>query len=78
MSIIIDARDLEPPEPFERVMEALCDLPPGDDVVLILTREPFPLYRVLERNGYAWQATGFDDGRFEIRIWDKAKPPAQP
>ena len=72
MSIVIDARDLEPPEPFERVMEALCDLQPGDDVVLILTREPFPLYRVLERNGYAWQATGFDDGRFEIRIWEKA------
>jgi uncharacterized protein (DUF2249 family) len=77
MSIVIDARDLEPPEPFERVMEALCDMQPGDDVVLILTREPFPLYRVLERNGYAWQATGFDDGRFEIRIWDKTKPPGQ-
>ncbi len=75
MGIVIDARDLEPPEPFERVMEALCDMKPGDDVVLILTREPFPLYRVLERNGYAWTATGFDDGRFEIRIWDKSKPP---
>jgi uncharacterized protein (DUF2249 family) len=75
MSIVIDARDLEPPEPFERVMEALCDMQPGDDVVLVLTREPFPLYRVLERNGYAWQATGFDDGRFEIRIWEKSNPP---
>jgi len=58
-------------------MEALCEIKPGDDVLLILTREPFPLYRVLERNGYAWQATGFDDGRFEIRIWDKTKPPGQ-
>ena len=58
------------------VMEALCELKPGDDVLLILTREPFPLYRVLERNGYAWKATDFDDGRFEIRIWDKAQPPA--
>lgn len=76
MTIVVDARDLEPPEPFERVMEALCELKPGDDVLLILTREPFPLYRVLERNGYAWKATGFDDGRFEIRIWDKSKPPA--
>ena len=78
MTIVIDARDLEPPEPFERVMEALCDMQPGDDVVLILTREPFPLYRVLEHNGYAWQANGFDDGRFEIRIWEKSKPPARP
>ena len=76
MSIVIDARDLEPPEPFERTMEALCAMKSGDVVVLILTREPFPLYRVLERNGYAWQTTSFDDGRVEIRIWDKAKPPA--
>ena len=72
--IVIDAREMEPPEPFERVMEALCELAPSDDVLLVLNREPFPLYRVLERNGYAWQATPFDDGRFEIRIWEKAKP----
>jgi uncharacterized protein (DUF2249 family) len=74
MSIVIDARDLEPPEPFERVMEALCDMQPGDDVVLVLTREPFPLYRVLERNGYFWNATWFDDGRCEILIREKRAP----
>jgi uncharacterized protein (DUF2249 family) len=76
MTIVVDARDLEPPEPFERVMEALCDLKPGDDILLILDREPFPLYRVLERNGYAWKTTPFDDGHYEIGIWDKSKPPA--
>lgn len=76
MTIVVDARDLEPPEPFERVMEALCALKPGDDVLLVLTREPFPLYRVLERNGYTWKTTGFDDGRFEIRIWDTLQPPS--
>ena len=72
----IDARDLEPPEPFERVMEALCELKPGDDVLLILTREPFPLYRVLERNGYAWKATGLRRRAVRDPDLGKAKPPA--
>ena len=67
----IDARGLEPPEPFERVMEALSELEPGGEILLILNREPFPLYRVLERNGYAWKAASFDDGRFEILIREK-------
>ncbi|MCC6608173.1 MAG: DUF2249 domain-containing protein [Burkholderiales bacterium] len=69
--IVIDARDLEPPEPFERVMEALGDLAEGDRILLILNREPFPLYRVLERNGYGYASKAFPDGRFEIEIWEK-------
>lgn len=69
--IVIDARELEPPEPFERVMEALSDLPKGDRILLILNREPFPLYRVLERNGYAYASQWHPDGRCEIEIWEK-------
>ena len=65
---VIDARDLEPPEPFERVMEALSALEPGGQVMLILNREPFPLYRVLQLNGYQHKTTAFPDGRFEIVI----------
>jgi TusA-related sulfurtransferase len=66
--ILVDARGLEPPEPFERVMEAVCEMQPGDTVLMLLEREPFPLYRVLERNGYRHQSTCRDDGVFEIRI----------
>jgi len=72
--IRIDARRLEPPEPFERVMEALCELEPGGEVLLILNREPVPLYGVLQRNGYSWNTTRFDDGRFEILIREKRAP----
>ncbi|MGB7540869.1 MAG: DUF2249 domain-containing protein [Burkholderiales bacterium] len=72
--IRIDARNLEPPEPFERVMEALSGLEPGGEILLILDREPVPLYRVLERNGYSWNATRFDDGRIEILIREKSAP----
>jgi Uncharacterized conserved protein (DUF2249) len=40
--------------------------------VLILDREPAPLYQVLERNGYAWRTTHHaDDGRVEVRIRER-------
>ena len=54
--------------------EALCELEPGGEILLILNREPVPLYRVLERNGYSWNATWFDDGRCEILIREKRAP----
>ena len=65
---VIDARNLEPPEPFERAMETVSALEPGGQVMLILNREPFPLYRVLQLNGYQHETTPFPDGRFEIVI----------
>ncbi len=65
---VIDGRDLEPPEPFERVREAISGREPGEQVMLILNREPFPLYRVLQLNGYQHSTKAFPDGRFEIVI----------
>ena len=44
----------------------------GQKVMLILGREPHPLYRALELNGYAWQTERKDDGSVEILIWHKA------
>ena len=74
MRIVVDARGLAPPEPLERVMSALCEIKSGDEVVLILEQEPFPLYRVLELNGYTHRSTPFPDGRFEILIQERPKP----
>jgi uncharacterized protein (DUF2249 family) len=70
--ITIDARQLEPPEPFERVIDALGKLAPGDQVLLILDREPRPLYRFLSSNNYGYQATWTEDGACEVRIWETA------
>jgi len=66
--IHIDARGLEPPRPFELVMEALCSLQPGDTVRLVLEREPHPLFRVLDRNGYRYEMRRGDDGSYQIDI----------
>ena len=65
---IVDARGLQSPEPFERVVDALTELALGDQVKLIINQEPRPLYRFLERNRYAYKAESFPDGRFEILI----------
>lgn len=66
--IVIDARGWEPPKPFEAVMEALEGLTSGERVRLIVEREPLPLYRVLDRNGYAYFATVRADGNYEVDI----------
>jgi uncharacterized protein (DUF2249 family) len=67
---IVDARGLQHPEPFERVVDALSELAFGDQLKLIIHLEPRPLYRFLERNRYAYKAESFPDGRFEILIWE--------
>jgi uncharacterized protein (DUF2249 family) len=68
---VVDARSLQPPEPMELVMEALSTIKPGEKVQLLLYREPYPLYGILQRNHYAHQATLRDDGTFEILIWEE-------
>ena len=66
---IIDARGLEPPEPFVQTMEALDTIGAGEKLLLILTREPHPLYRALQVNGFLHQTDRKPDGTVEILIW---------
>lgn len=68
---IIDGRGLEPPEPFVLTMDALDAMDPSHKLLLILTREPFPLYRALQNQGYAYQSEITMQGTVEILIWRK-------
>lgn len=65
---VIDARGLMPPEPLELTLAALDDLPPEGEIVLLLYREPFPLYQILQQNGYAHRTEFHDDGTVAIHI----------
>ncbi len=65
---VIDAREMEPPEPFVRTLEELDQLGDDDELLVLLPREPFPLYRALEINGYSWRTTRLPDGTVEVRI----------
>jgi uncharacterized protein (DUF2249 family) len=66
--VLIDGRDLAPPEPLELTLAALTDLEAGDELTLLLYCQPRPLYAMLQRNGYLWNETLRADGTFEIRI----------
>ncbi|HEX6734490.1 MAG TPA: DUF2249 domain-containing protein [Azonexus sp.] len=65
---VVDARYMEPPEPFVRTMEMLDTLQPGEKMLLLLFREPHPLYKVLRQNGHAFESELLPDGTFEILI----------
>lgn len=65
---LIDARGLEPPQPFILTMEALDQLPRGETLVLRLQREPYPLYKALANNGFCHEVERHPDGTIDIRI----------
>jgi len=66
---VVDARYMEPPEPFVQTMEMLDTLKAGEKMLLLLFREPHPLYKVLKQNGYSYESELLADGTFEILIW---------
>lgn len=66
---VVDARYMEPPEPFTKTMEMLDTLKEGEKMLLLLFREPHPLYRVLKQNGHVYEVELVADGTFEILIW---------
>ena len=69
---VVDARALEPPEPFVATLDMLDTLQPGETMLLQLYREPFPLYRALELNGFAWKDSRDDQGVVEVLIWQRS------
>lgn len=70
----VDVSALEPPEPFERILDALIDLQSGDWLRVHHRREPFPLYDVLRRGGYCWRTERRGDA-VDILIWPAAALP---
>lgn len=67
MDRTLDVSDLPAPEPMERILDALADLPPGDRLCVSHRREPYPLYDMLRRMGYRWEISSEGD-RYRILI----------
>jgi uncharacterized protein (DUF2249 family) len=76
--VLVDARWLEPPEPMERVLQALAQLQPGQAIRLLLHREPFPLYSLLAERGYRHDTRSQADGSYVILIRQAAATPGEP
>ena len=70
-NLVIDAREMEPPEPFVVTLDALDGMDPSHKLLLMLNREPHPLYRALQHQGYAYRTELTADYTFEILIWRK-------
>ncbi|MDX9700754.1 MAG: DUF2249 domain-containing protein [Rhodocyclaceae bacterium] len=67
MSIPLDVRGLEPPQPFECIMEQLADLKAGQTLEVLLDRTPWPLFRILERDGHTHRHVVEQDGT--VHVW---------
>lgn len=63
-----DCRDLDPPEPMVRTLEAVERLAPGQTVAALLPREPVFLFEELEARGHEWRGAPLDDGGYRVVI----------
>ena len=69
MEIILDVRDLEPPEPYERATEVLQRLQAGQYVRMIAPRRPRLLYPWLAERGFCEDTRQRGEDLYEIFIW---------
>ncbi len=65
---MVDARWLEPPEPMQRVLHALETRAGGQRLRLLIHREPYPLYDLLDARGIEWRRRALADGCYEVLI----------
>ena len=64
----LDNRNLDPPEPMARTLEAVETLAPGETIAALLPREPLFLFEELKARGHDWRGTLTADGSFRIVI----------
>jgi hypothetical protein len=73
--LTLDAREWEPPEPMVRMLEAVEGLPRGRKIVMLLHREPRPLFLILKNSGFHCQSRLVPEGHFEVTVWRSADTP---
>ncbi len=69
--IVLDVRDLEPPEPMVRTLEALETMPRGKTLLQINVRVPQFLLPKLEERGFAYEIR--EQARDVVRVFIKHK-----
>ena len=67
--ILLDVSELEPCEPLEKTLSALTGLESNEWLRVLLRREPFPLYELLEKQAFCWKTMASSDASFELLIW---------
>ena len=64
-------------EPFEKIMEAVSALQPGQGLRLFATFKPTPLLHVLGSKGFTHEAKELDGGEWEVLFSPSGEPPAK-
>ena len=67
--ILLDASEMEPPEPLVRTLKLAEDLEPGNYLRLRHRREPFLLYDNLKQSGFSFITCAGSDVAYEVFIW---------
>jgi uncharacterized protein (DUF2249 family) len=73
ITITLDNRGLQPPEPMVRILNKLGEVNAEVELVALMDREPVLLYPELERRGFTWEFhPGKEHHRLAIRLADGA------
>ena len=72
--ITLDVRGMEPPEPLEKVLQTIEGFGLGDRLKVVIDCRPQPLFRILERTGFAYREDAGAASRYEITIWRRPPP----
>jgi uncharacterized protein (DUF2249 family) len=67
--VFLDVRNLEPPEPLVRTLEALENLPSGNVLVQINVRVPQFLLPILRERGFHFTIDETHADEVQVRIW---------
>lgn len=65
----LDVRDLPPCEPMERILASSDRLLPGQRLRALISREPLPLFPMLQQRGFNWRVVEVAEGRCELLVW---------
>lgn len=74
---LLDAADMEPPEPLVRTLDLAEDLDAGDYLRFRHRREPFLLYDNLKQRGFSFITCTGSDVAYEVFIWREGDAEAQ-
>lgn len=65
----LDVRGLAPCEPMERILASADVLLPGQRLRALVSREPLPLFPLLQQRGFDWRVVAIVEGRCELLVW---------
>jgi len=75
---LLDAVEMEPPEPLVRALEMVENLGKGDYLRMRHRLEPCLLYDNLKKRGFSFITCSGGDAAYEIFIWREADAEARP